>query len=262
MQPLRKAEDWMRRLGDPEESVSEFELHRVLHALDQHRMGASREEAAVLRGLALGRLARHQEALVAFEEAIRLGFQTWEIYRNRAVAFMNTDDLESAARSLAEASERPEGYNILVLADLAGVFGGLGAFTEAREVLGEAIRLAADFQDYVYLARTAADVGEPDLVLELAARAAGQPEREDLEALAVELLQQDLPERLSSSLEFAVDLFQKAREREGEEDPPVEVSEEAVAEALRVFEAFTPLRLRANEWVMGQQSEGGGAQEA
>ena len=83
MQALRKVDDWMHRLGNPDASVSEFELHLLLRDLEQGLLLASPGESFILRGLALGRLEKHEDALSAFNQAILHGGDRWDVHRNR-----------------------------------------------------------------------------------------------------------------------------------------------------------------------------------
>ncbi len=254
MLPLRKVDDWMHRLGNPVVQVSEFELRMALRDLDQGRVDASAMEEALLRGLALGRLGRHADALDAFDQAVALGNGSWEVHRNRGVALLHLESFEASANALVHASECEGGYNTTVLCTLAGVFTSVGAFSAAREVLDGAIDAAATSEDSILIALTANDLGEPALTLRFAAEAAGQGDREDLEAVARELLERDIPEGLQVALTASLLLLEHARLNR-EKATPTDLEDLADDGRIEVLEAFTPLRKSANAMVLGETND-------
>lgn len=254
MQPLRKAEDWMRRLGDPSVSVSEFELYRMLDDLKRGRVESHPDEHATLRGLALGRLGRHVEALAAFEEVVALGCETWEVTRNRGVALLHLGRLPEAAEAFVRASEQPSGYNLLVLVALIDVLVRSGAFSEARDVFEAAVGLAQTSDEWLTLVRSADALGEPRRVLQMAAKSMGGDDRLDLEAFAREILCEDLPDWLTDSLRGSLNQLGEAREAWAAEAQATRTDPTADASALAVFEAFAPLRERANASVFAHTS--------
>lgn len=88
----------------------------------------------------------------------------------------------------------------------------------------------------------------------MAAKFVGRDDRVDLEAFAREILCEDLPDWLTDSLRGSLHRLGEAREARDAEAHATRTDPTADASALAVFEAFAPLRERANASVFAHTS--------
>ena len=151
--------------------------------------------------------------------------------------------------ALIEASERPGGFNHMVLGTLAAALAGMGAYSEARDVLAEAVSVASTSAELMALAVDAWRVGEPWLTLELAARAGGEnlESGSDLLDFGARLLSMEIPGVLHQAIMSSMAAIKEAEA--SVRAPAEEVDAQVGDHALRVFEEFTPLRQLANEFL-------------
>ena len=186
--------------GDPKGALAAADS-----LLERHRGDT---EALNLRGIALRRLSRPDEAVAAYEEALRRRPRHAPLHYNLAIALDHTDERNRAAAAYQRAIEL-DPRHVLALSNLARLLSSRGDPARAIECADRALELAPDFAEArVNLAAALLAAGRPEAAEAEARRAAA--ERPDLasahEALGGALLGQGLADAAAEAFAAAARL--------------------------------------------------------
>jgi tetratricopeptide (TPR) repeat protein len=121
-------------------------------------------------GMACHQLGKHDDAIAQHETACKLDSSTFTIPNNYGVTLERMGRIEDALHWYGVAIRAADGYNPTTLGNFATTLARLGESEEAHKVLAEAIRILEDPDDLPAMAARAAEIGLPDVALQLVAR--------------------------------------------------------------------------------------------